>query len=244
MSLEQTFSYIYARNVWGGTDGELFSGRGSSNPQIVGCYVQAVKRFLRELPFGDRRVVDLGCGNFNIGAQFVEDCCSYVGVDIVPEVIASLQKQYRADTIAFKVANIVSDELPHGRICMLRQVLQHLSNSEILRVLPKLSQYEFVVVTEHFPNEEYFVAPNLDKSHGPHIRLERGSAVCLDQPPFSLSRSAMRVLVEVHGDGTGEDRRAGIIRTFVIPGIAFSHERPGFATGNVQGRQQHVTRAG
>jgi hypothetical protein len=46
--------------------------------------------------------------------------------------------------------------LPDGDIVFLRQVLQHLNNSQISRVVQKLYRYKFLVLTEHVPANPAF----------------------------------------------------------------------------------------
>jgi hypothetical protein len=75
----------------------------------------------------------------------------------------------------------------------LRQVLQHLSNQEIERVLANCRRYRWLIVTEHLPAATD-VVPNLDKPHGPDTRVYDRSGVFLEAPPFDLP---VRILLEV-----------------------------------------------
>jgi hypothetical protein len=87
---------------------------------------------------------------------------------------------------------------------LVRQVLQHLSNDQILKVLPKLKQsYKWLVLTEHLPLSEKFV-PNVDKPPGPDIRLslvEGGSGVVVTSAPFDLGVLEERPLCSVESEG-------------------------------------------
>jgi hypothetical protein len=231
MATEEVFTRAYAKNMWGGNGGTLCSGLGSSHPGITEPYLRAIGQFLEDLPQEQRTVVDLGCGDFRVGEQLAAKSRSYVGVDIVPAVIDELRGRPLPPNVRFELANIVSDQLPDGNICFVRQVLQHLSNAEIARVLPKLRRYRYVIVTEHYPAPSYFEAPNLDHAHGPYIRLEMGSGVYLSEPPFSVSAAAMRLLVEVPGDGSGEDDTLGVLRTFVFAGDAIPPAKEGQGPG-------------
>jgi hypothetical protein len=80
-------------------------------------------------------------------------------------------------------------------------VLQHLSNAQITRVLSKLRQYCFLVVTEHLPADAAFV-PNLDHPFGSGIRVSRGSGVVLTAPPFDLNAPSQRELCRVQHGGS------------------------------------------
>ena len=69
----------------------------------------------------------------------------------------------------------------------IRQVLQHLSNAQISRIVPKLSIYRLLVLTEYLPSSGDFV-PNLDRPTGVGTRLgtETDSGIVLTEPPFNL----------------------------------------------------------
>jgi hypothetical protein len=107
-------------------------------------------------------------------------------IDIVPELIEYNQMRFESKNVLFNCANIIDDEIPNGDICLIRQVLQHLSNKQILQVLAKCAKFSYLVVTEDVyngPNLE----PNLDIKHGPDNRLFRNSGVLLNRPPFNMS---------------------------------------------------------
>ena len=83
----------------------------------------------------------------------------------------------------------------------MRQVLQHVSNRDILNVVPKIaSSYRYLVLTEHLPGSDDFV-PNLDKAVGPGIRLTSGSGIVLTAEPFNLRPRSERVLCELPDGG-------------------------------------------
>jgi len=202
---EQTFSEIYANNVWGGTRGEYFSGRGSRGLPAEN-YAAAVRKFIAEHHV--RRVVDLGCGDFQVASMFVNQAVHYTGCDVVLELVGHLNRTHGRDTVEFVCVNIIEDELPASDLCLVRQVLQHLSNAEIARILHKCTQYKFLIVTEHYPNPGAVLVPNLDIPHGPEMRLHFDSAVVLDKPPFTVKN--VELLTETEADdGT-------LIKTFLI----------------------------
>lgn len=186
MDLSQKFKKIYKEKIWSpdGDLSEFYSGTGSHNITIVEPYVRAVIDFLES--FKDKQnVVDLGCGDFNVGHQTSSYVNKYIACDIVDELITRNKSIYRDSNVNFKVVNIVDDDLPDGDIVFIRQVLQHLSNADIFKVIPKLYKYKFLIITEHLPNSPNFT-PNKDFVSGPSIRLERNSGIILTEPPFNL----------------------------------------------------------
>jgi Methyltransferase domain len=212
---EQVFSEIYREGKWGSGVKPFCSGAGSAEDVITRPYVAAVCSFLRSFDVKPH-VVDLGCGDFSVGSLMIQDCESYTGVDVVPDLVRHHQESVHDPKVRFLCLDIVRDELPPGDVCIIRQVLQHLSNEQIGKVLAKLGQYKTVIVTEHYPSDSCQVVPNRDKVHGSGIRLYDNSGVYLDEPPFDIPKSAMKQLLEVPGHGFDGLYDAGVIRTFCL----------------------------
>lgn len=112
---------------------------------------------------------------------------------MVPALIERNKKKFAAAQVDFRCLNIIDDDLPPGDIVFLRQVLQHLSNAQIARVVPKLSRYKFLILTEHLPATPSF-PPNRDKPTGGGTRLPQNSGVVLTAPPFLLKPKSESIL--------------------------------------------------
>ncbi len=180
--IREVFRDVYTRNQWGGVRGDFHSGPGSEEGQAK-AYAAAVREFVRQHCI--KTVVDLGCGDYRVGQMLKVPGVHYIGVDLVPELIERNRTIFTGPETEFLCRDLLEDDLPNGELCLLRQVLQHLSNHEIARALERLGQYPYVLVTEHYPAPGYLVGPNLDKPHGPDTRVVDGSGVFLDLPPFS-----------------------------------------------------------
>jgi SAM-dependent methyltransferase len=182
-TLADVFEDIYRRGGWGGAPGEWCSGSGSASEQTAG-YLAAVAVFVRER--GVRSVVDLGCGDFCVGAGIAALGVDYTGVDIVPGLIERNSRSFASEHVRFTCLDITRDELPDGDLALVRQVFQHLSNAEITAAIARLDRFRYALITEHYPAPGRMRAPNADKPHGGCTRVVDGSAVCLDEPPFGL----------------------------------------------------------
>lgn len=110
----------------------------------------------------------------------------YTGIDIVKPLIDKNNDLFGDEQINFECLNIIDDDLPDAELCLIRQVLQHLSNEQILKILQKIKKYKYVIITEHYPAESVTVRHNIDKPHGEDTRIIDNSAVYLDKPPFNL----------------------------------------------------------
>ncbi len=189
----EVFSNIYKNNKWGGAKGEFYSGTGSTTKHAI-KYAETIKSFIKSNNI--KTVVDLGCGDFNVGQQIQGDNTCYTGIDIVPDLIKRNQELYSNAATTFMCLNIIEDNLPEGELCLIRQVLQHLSNKQIQNILKKTQLFKYVIVTEHYPSEVVSITPNKDKPHGEDTRIYDNSAVYLDRAPFNITISETLLDVE------------------------------------------------
>lgn len=194
--IKEVFTTIYERHLWGGTDRDYCSGSGST-PIHASRFADAVLPVIAEKRI--QSVVDLGCGDFEVGKTLRLNGVRYIGIDIVDALIKRNHDTYSDARTSFACLDIVKDPLPHGDLCLIRQVLQHLSNAEIASVLHKTKQFRYVVITEHYP-ARLTGQPNLDKPHGPDTRVYDGSAVFLDLPPFNVSPGSMTLLLDTDAE--------------------------------------------
>lgn len=184
---------IYEMNLWGeGYQSDFYSGIGSHHPNLVKPYVEEVSSFLTtfEKPIV---ICDLGCGDFNIGKELVNYTKRYIAVDIVEELIEHNRQTFNEESVEFRCLDIAEDDLPIGDCALLRQVLQHLSNREIERIVRKLADYQYVILTEHLPQGKF--TPNKDIISGQGIRLKKQSGVDLLAPPYNLKVKGERRLL-------------------------------------------------
>lgn len=198
LSPQEKFTHIYEKQLWGkpkDSSRPYCSGSGSQDPAVTDIYVSEMRRFLSSFP-KKPDLIDLGCGDFSIGERLRDVCGRYVACDIVEPLIDYNKNAFSHLDVDFRVLNMIDDPLPTGDIATIRQVLQHLSNSEIAQVVRKLeATYAHLVVTEHVPADDNFT-PNADMPAGPEIRTYVGSGVVLTAPPFNLSVKSARTLCE------------------------------------------------
>lgn len=194
---KEVMNQIYEKNLWGGIEGDFYSGGGSHDLEMLTPYLTFVSNFLSS--FKDRLVVcDLGCGDFNVGIQLVQYAEKYIGVDIVADLIARNKAKFQSENLAFHCLDICTDELPKADCVLVRQVMQHLSNAEIQSLLERLQQYAFLLVTEHLPNTPFI--PNIDIITGQGTRLKKNSGVDLTAEPFCLKPKTVLQEIKVPVD--------------------------------------------
>jgi hypothetical protein len=180
---KEAMEQVYEMKLWGGSSSNFYSGIGSHHPEVVNPYIEVVISFLDSFQ-NELTLCDLGCGDFNVGKELVNYTTKYHAVDIVTSLIERNIEKYREDHLEFHCLDIAIDELPSGDCALLRQVLQHLSNTEIQRIVSKLTDFEYIIVTEHLPEVDFI--PNKDIISGQGIRLKKNSGVNLTAGPFNL----------------------------------------------------------
>lgn len=186
MSRRETFQYIYKNDKWGSEKSvdapcDFYSGSGSHAVELVDPYVSLVRKLIVEKKI--RSIVDLGCGDFNIGSRISPFVTDYTGCDIVPELIERNRKRFGGAGCEFVCLDIVDDELPAADLCLIREVFMHLSNEEVMQVLKKLRQYRYVLITETVVKSKE--GRNEDITHG------RYRGVSLNYPPFCITGTEM-----------------------------------------------------
>jgi SAM-dependent methyltransferase len=202
------FGYTYRQRRWGAGGERFYSGPGSDDA-VSAAYVDYVTELIGR--HGVRRVVDVGCGDFRVGRRLIaaNPEVEYVGADIVPDLIRHHRRSW-ADPprVTFTCLDAVADALPPGELVLIRQVLQHLSNSDIARVLPKLRAYRFALVTDAIAAGET-PHPNEDIHSGFETR-PRG--LFLEEAPFHVAAEC--VLRTEHRAADG--RLISEIRTLLL----------------------------
>jgi len=188
MTTREVFKEIYQKKLWSPEsekkDFKFYSGAGTHHKDFSDKYIQEVSKFLTSFE-KKPDVVDLGCGDFVIGSRLRKFCNKYVAIDIFDELIDHNKKKYKDLDVEFKVLDITIDQLPSSDICLVKDVLQHLSNNLIRKFIKLIDKkYKYLIITEHLPKKEF--KPNIDVPTSAFIRLDKNSGVVLTEDPFNL----------------------------------------------------------
>lgn len=172
MSATDVFSDVYERDLWNGG-----SGPGSAPENTV-----EYRRFLQEFLDGfdyPVKVVDLGCGDWRIGELMDWSGVDYVGVDVVPEVIEANRRRDTPDNVSFVCLDALVDDLPEGDVLIVKDVLQHWPNADVVRLLDAAEErFTFTVVTNDVSSKSHPAKVNSD------IALGDWRPVDIERAPF------------------------------------------------------------
>jgi len=134
LGLRERFERIHATNLWGAATS--VSGLGSERA-ATGALEATLPRLLRELHATS--LLDAPCGDagwiHRIGLAL-----RYTGVDIVPALVAGLQRRAAAGELPgrYLLADITCDALPRADAVLCRDALVHLSFRNIGRAVDNL----------------------------------------------------------------------------------------------------------
>lgn len=143
---QEVFDKIYRKHrwIWG-------SGTGSI-PILNKPFIRFTNKFLDDHP-DIKVVVDIGCGDFQIGRNLALRGRKYIGCDVSSLVFKKIEKKFSSPEKKFLHLDAVTDELPFGDLVILKDVLQHLCNRDISHILSKLTVYRFVIIQNDIYSE-------------------------------------------------------------------------------------------
>jgi 2-polyprenyl-3-methyl-5-hydroxy-6-metoxy-1,4-benzoquinol methylase len=210
LSAKEVFTRIYSEHVWGqdqSNPNAYFSGGGSHDAALIDPYIAAVKKFIASLEIKPD-VMDLGCGDFNIGSKLRACCNKYIACDIVDTLIEHNKVKFKEAAVDFRVFDLTNEKCDPVDIVFVRQVFQHLSNDGIKKGLKNIIPFcKYLVITEHLPGKNNFKR-NIDKPTGPGTRAELYSGIDIGSSPFNYTDLKGDIICEVQDN-------YGIIQTVV-----------------------------
>lgn len=189
---EQIFTQIYENNIWGGSKGEFYSGSGSYS-KYIDEYAGIISHFIIQNNLN--KIVEIGCGDFNVTKNITDYLDKkqfdyyYTGYDIVKDLIKRNKNIYNTQRINFILKNGIDSEIITGDILIIRQVLQHLDNKSIKKIITQFKKFNYVIISEHQLSKKYnnLIKPNIDKIVDGDIRIKEVSGVYLEKEPFNCN---------------------------------------------------------
>ena len=125
--MEESFSKIYSKNIWGGG-----SGSGSKMTRNNKKYIEILQGILAKYEI--KTICDIGCGDWEF-SQFIDfGEREYLGIDCVLSVIEEDRERFKGDTIRFEHKTIGDDYIPEGYdLIIIKDVIQHWTDEDIMK---------------------------------------------------------------------------------------------------------------
>jgi len=136
------FTDLYAPgSMWGDGSG------GGSDPKNAAAYVTFLNGFLAALK--PATVLDVGCGDGRMAGAINWQGARYIGIDVAQPAL-DLFRQWSGDmkTAAWAEwwqADALTDSLPNADLAICKEVMQHIPNAAVWRLLCRLRAFPLVL---------------------------------------------------------------------------------------------------
>ena len=165
--MENKFTTIYKKNIWGS------SGTGSKFSHDNKFFLKELRRHMDT--YNLKTIGDIGCGDFEIMSHYEligEE--TYAGIDCVQFLMIELILKNIDKNIKF-ICQDISKDIPIGYdIIILKDVIQHWTDEDILLFLPQLlanNKYVYCINGFKFgrdPSKNNWTERELDKKYKYH----------------------------------------------------------------------------
>jgi hypothetical protein len=156
------FGNIYENRLLGvGSDPEIpfYSGIGSYDPSIT-QYIPPVVDVIHRYDISN--IIEIGSGDFRVASQYLDKFKNYLRIEVVRALVEHIQRTYGTKAVRFSFTDASRAKLPPCDLCIIRQVLQHLSNRDVMNILKNITS-KYILVTERLPAAHKITCFNLDK---------------------------------------------------------------------------------
>lgn len=189
----EIFTAIYESNHWDSVESR--SGPGSTLAYTDALRQQLPRLFERH---GIVSVFDAPCGDFHwMPEVLARTRVSYLGGDIVPDLVARHRRAHGDARTGFRVFDLVQDDFPAADLWFCRDCLFHLPYADIYEALCRFaaSDIRYALLTNH---------RNLSGFTNQDIRAGGFRKLDLFAEPFCLSAQTVARIIEGDGLGDGE----------------------------------------
>ena len=195
--MRRVFTAIHDARSWGSS--ESVSGPGSTRERAQ-TFLPDLVALVRRLDVGT--LLDVPCGDFNWAAPVADAVDQYIGVDVVPALIAANRRNWTTKSRRFLCLDMVTERLPAADLVLCRDGLVHLSHNDALAALENLRR----------TGARYFIFTTFigDRSNA-DIPNGNWRPLNMEGPPFALPPPIE--LIDEHCDHTGgiyRDKRLGL----------------------------------
>jgi len=153
---KQIFSTIYENKVWSNSDTVPLSGRGSTLKSSI-KYITFLQNIINNKSNNINSILDLGCGDWTFSQHINLTDKFYLGVDCVKNQIMKNNTNYSVpNNIQFLYMDITNlsqlSILKDFDLVILKDILQHWSNEEIINVLNQLlkNNYKYILMVNDY----------------------------------------------------------------------------------------------
>ncbi len=150
-NFKKIFTDIINSNQWGYKNQKypICTGIGSSENNTI-KYRKLLKNYIINNHI--KSVIDVGCGIWEFYHNEFDDV-TYIGIDCVKKVIDFNKERYASKKKIFIYADLlnIKNNIPNVDLCIIKDVLQHLSNENIVTLLEKVKKKaKYILLIQDF----------------------------------------------------------------------------------------------
>jgi len=203
-AMRRVFSSIHATHAWGSS--ESTSGPGSTRERAA-SFLSDLIALVQSLHV--ETLLDAPCGDFNWIAPLADSVDRYIGVDVVPALVAVNRERCSSSRRLFLCRDICHQRLPAADLVLCRDALVHLSERDIFAALANLrrTNAEYLVTTTFVAVRE-----NIDINTGGWRPLNMQGLPFGFPPPLKLIDERCH-----HSNGIYSDKRLALWRFNDLP---------------------------
>lgn len=151
--MEQIFTNIYEKKIWGNNRNTQYKGSSGKGSDVIfnkDTYIPFLKKFIIENNI--KKIVDLGCGDFRCGKIIYDDLdILYTGYDTYKNIINFNSNQHSAQKYSFIHLDFCNNKenIKNGDMCILKDVIQHWSLQNIYTFLDYLienKKFKYILI--------------------------------------------------------------------------------------------------
>jgi SAM-dependent methyltransferase len=151
--METVFTNIYENCIWGNNENDNYNGSSGSGSSEIGnkdTYVPIIKKFI--IDNNIKSVVDLGCGDFRFSPLIYDDLdILFTGYDTYKKIIDYNSQRFLLPKYSFLHLDFCNNKelIKNGDMCILKDVIQHWSLSDIyifLDYLVENKKFKFIII--------------------------------------------------------------------------------------------------
>lgn len=183
----RVFDDIYKTHAWGVDETKIdkFSSGSGSNLENAGSYKDIIINITNSRRV--KVVLDIGCGDFRVSNEIIKSIGQeilWIAIDVSKVIIDRNKSCYSYQNVKFLHMDATLHPLPPADLVLIREVMQHLSNSDIIKMMNNIPVGAHVVSTNTVPVN--CKKKNGDIATGAQSRAYLGQGIFLDLPPFNL----------------------------------------------------------
>ena len=166
---EKRFNLIYKTNFW--SSNESVSGYGSELKNTINIEKEIINIVKK---YQIKSILDAPCGDFNWVKNVLDKNLSYIGGDIVQEIIDNNIRKFKSNNLKFIKIDITKESLPESDLMICRDCLIHLSFESIRLFFENFrkSKINYLLLTTYKLKDKTKKLDNLDIPDGEYREID------------------------------------------------------------------------